>query len=161
MINLNTYIVEKLRINKNTDIVSDNIDLDTPYLLIHKITNSGKTEVYVENIVKIIRIEEKNEDIILTPEDDKGKAEFRFHYIMYGGHIILAEGEWSNDKCVLFPKREAIDILRGLKNNDYKIELSYFDDDTNSKCEVRYDSKDYQITDEEIKNVIINLLVVK
>ena len=153
MNNLSTYIIEKLHLNKDTEI-QDIFNLNTVYLIIHKTITEGELKVFVENTIKIIEVNKENKEIKIEPID--WKSTFKFDYYIYDNHIILAKDEFASDKSLLLEKEEAINFLKSLKDNDYLINLSYFGED-DKKVAVREDSKEHKINDDEIQSHIDEL----
>ncbi len=149
-------ITEKLHISKN--VSSFKPDMDEWYINFHKIDVQGKTLVFIEDALKISSINEEEHKIKVIPE--KTEKEFEFHYIVYNKHIILAEDEYDTNKALLIPRKEAILMLKDIKDKkENTIDTEIFGD--SGRKELRIDSYTHSVTEEEIKNVIIKLLSIQ
>ena len=149
-------ITEKLHINKN--VSSFKPDMDEWYINFHKIDVQGKTFVFIEDALKISSINEEEHKIKVIPE--KTEKESEFPYKVYKKHIILAEDEYDTNKALLIPRKEAILMLKDIKDKkENTIDTEIFGDF--GRKELRIDSYTHSVTEEEIKNVIIKLLSIQ
>lgn len=145
-------ITEKLHIDKN--VSSFKPDMDELYINFHKIFIQGKELVFIEDILKISSINEEEHKIKVIPENIE--KEYEFPYIVYNKHIILAINEYDTDKALLIPIKEAIPILKDIKDKkENTIDTKIFGD--SGRKELRIDSYAHSVTEEELKNVITKL----
>lgn len=145
-------ITEKLHIDKN--VSSFKLDMDELYINFHKIFIQGKELVFIEDILKISSINEEEHKIKVIPENIE--KEYEFPYIVYNKHIILAINEYDTDKALLIPIKEAIPILKDIKDKkENTIDTKIFGD--SGRKELRIDSYAHSVTEEELKNVITKL----
>lgn len=145
-------ITEKLHIDKN--VSSFKPDIDEWYINFHKIFIQGQELVFIEDVLKISSINEEEHKIKVMPENIE--KEYEFPYIIYNKHIILARNEYDTDKALLIPIKEAILILKDIKNKkENTIDTKIFGD--SGRKELRIDSYAHSVTEEELKNVITKL----
>lgn len=145
-------ITEKLHIDKN--VSSFKPDMNEWYINFHKIFIQGQELVFIEDVLKISSINEEEHKIKVMPENIK--KEYEFPYIVYNKHIILARNEYDTDKVLLIPIKEAILILKDIKDKkENTIDTKIFGD--SGKKELRIDSYAHSVTEEELKNVITKL----
>ena len=145
-------ITEKLHIDKN--VSSFKPDMNEWYINFHKIFIQGQELVFIEDVLKISSINEEEHKIKVMPENIK--KEYEFPYIVYNKHIILARNEYDTDKSLLIPIKEAIPILKDIKDKkENTIDTKIFGD--SGRKELRIDSYAHSVTEEELKNVITKL----
>ena len=145
-------ITEKLHIDKN--VSSFKPDMNEWYINFHKIFIQGQELVFIEDVLKISSINEEEHKIKVMPENIK--KEYEFPYIVYNKHIILARNEYDTDKALLIPIKEAIPILKDIKDKkENTIDTKIFGD--SGRKELRIDSYTHSVTEEELKNVITKL----
>ena len=145
-------ITEKLHIDKN--VSSFKPDMNEWYINFHKIFIQGQELVFIEDVLKISSINEEEHKIKVMPENIK--KEYEFPYIVYNKHIILARNEYDTDKVLLIPIKEAIFILKDIKDKkENTIDTKIFGD--SGRKELRIDSYAHSVTEEELKNVITKL----
>ena len=145
-------ITEKLHIDKN--VSSFKPDMNEWYINFHKIFIQGQELVFIEDVLKISSINEEEHKIKVMPENIK--KEYEFPYIVYNKHIILAINEYDTDKALLIPIKEAIPILKDIKDKkENTIDTKIFGD--SGRKELRIDSYAHSVTEEELKNVITKL----
>ena len=145
-------ITEKLHIDKN--VSSFKPDMNEWYINFHKIFIQGQELVFIEDVLKISSINEEEHKIKVMPENIK--KEYEFPYIVYNKHIILARNEYDTDKVLLIPIKEAIPILKDIKDKkENTIDTKIFGD--SGRKELRIDSYAHSVTEEELKNVITKL----
>jgi len=152
MNNLSTYIIEKLHLNKDTE-VKNLFDLDDLYLLIHKIIvrehlgGTPELKVFVENT---LNIKEYDDDGNITIIPSNWNKEFKHHYEIINDRIVMCNTVDSLDKSLLLPSEEAINFLKNLSKNNYCIDMEEYFGENKKKVVVRNDSEEHTITDEEI-----------
>ena len=145
-------ITEKLHIDKNVSSFKPN--MNEWYINFHKIFIQGQELVFIEDVLKISSINEEEHKIKVMPENIK--KEYEFPYIVYNKHIILARNEYDTDKALLIPIKEAIPILKDIKDKkENTIDTKIFGD--SGRKELRIDSYAHSVTEEELKNVITKL----
>ena len=145
-------ITEKLHIDKN--VSSFKPDMNEWYINFHKIFIQGQELVFIEDVLKISSINEEEHKIKVMPENIE--KEYEFPYIVYNKHIILARNEYDTDKVLLIPIKEAIPILKDIKDKkENTIDTKIFGD--SGRKELRIDSYAHSVTEEELKNVITKL----
>lgn len=145
-------ITEKLHIDKNVSSFKPN--MNEWYINFHKIFIQGQELVFIEDVLKISSINEEEHKIKVMPENIK--KEYEFPYIVYNKHIILARNEYDTDKSLLIPIKEAIPILKDIKDKkENTIDTKIFGD--SGRKELRIDSYAHSVTEEELKNVITKL----
>ena len=145
-------ITEKLHIDKN--VSSFKPDMNEWYINFHKIFIQGQELVFIEDVLKISSINKEEHKIKVMPENIK--KEYEFPYIVYNKHIILARNEYDTDKALLIPIKEAIPILKDIKDKkENTIDTKIFGD--SGRKELRIDSYTHSVTEEELKNVITKL----
>ena len=145
-------ITEKLHLDKN--VSSFKPDMNEWYINFHKIFIQGQELVFIEDVLKISSINEEEHKIKVMPENIK--KEYEFPYIVYNKHIILARNEYDTDKVLLIPIKEAIFILKDIKDKkENTIDTKIFGD--SGRKELRIDSYAHSVTEEELKNVITKL----
>ena len=152
MNNLSTYIIEKLHLNKDTE-VKNLFDLDDLYLLIHKIIvrehlgGTPELKVFIENT---LNIKEYDDDGNITIIPSNWNKEFKHHYEIINDRIVMCNTVDSWDKSLLLPSEEAINFLKNLSKNNYCIDMEEYFGENKKKVVVRNDSEEHTITDEEI-----------
>ena len=145
-------ITEKLHIDKN--VSSFKPDIDEWYINFHKIFIQGQELVFIEDVIKISSINEEEHKIKVIPENIE--KEYEFPYIVYNKHIILARNEYDTDKVLLIPIKEAILILKDIKDKkENTIDTKIFGD--SGRKELRIDSYAHSVTEEELNNIITKL----
>lgn len=145
-------ITEKLHIDKN--VSSFKPDMDEWYINFHKIFIQGQELVFIEDVIKISSINEEEHKIKVMPENIE--KEYEFPYIVYNKHIILARNEYDTDKVLLIPIKEAILILKDIKDKkENTIDTKIFGD--SGRKELRIDSYAHSVTEEELNNIITKL----
>ena len=145
-------ITEKLHIDKN--VSSFKPDIDEWYINFHKIFIQGQELVFIEDVIKISSINEEEHKIKVMPENIE--KEYEFPYIVYNKHIILARNEYDTDKVLLIPIKEAILILKDIKDKkENTIDTKIFGD--SGRKELRIDSYAHSVTEEELNNIITKL----
>ena len=145
-------ITEKLHIDKNVSSFKPN--MNEWYINFHKIFIQGQELVFIEDVFKISSINEEEHKIKVMLENIK--KEYEFPYIVYNKHIILARNEYDTDKSLLIPIKEAIPILKDIKDKkENTIDTKIFGD--SGRKELRIDSYAHSVTEEELKNVITKL----
>ena len=145
-------ITEKLHIDKNVSSFKPN--MNEWYINFHKIFIQGQELVFIEDVLKISSINEEEHKIKVMHENIK--KEYEFPYIVYNKHIILARNEYDTDKALLIPIKEAIPILKDIKDKkENTIDTKIFGD--SGRKELRIDSYAHSVTEEELKNVITKL----
>ena len=145
-------ITEKLHIDKN--VSSFKPDIDEWYINFHKIFIQGQELVFIEDVIKISSINEEEHKIKVMSENIE--KEYEFPYIVYNKHIILARNEYDTDKVLLIPIKEAILILKDIKDKkENTIDTKIFGD--SGRKELRIDSYAHSVTEEELNNIITKL----
>lgn len=129
MKDINNYILEKLKINKDSKVTPLYKSGDV-FLSIHKSVNNGEAFIHFEDIVKLYKFNEDNDTLELKFIESSQPSVWTSKYILKNNYIILyfqdsdpEDLRKAKDLALLMPKKEALDILKSLKNNTTK----YFD----------------------------------
>jgi len=158
---INTYIIEKLKINKNSKL-KHKFDLDIPYLSIERYIVKNELKVGIMSTIMLRDINEEK-GIIEFFVQSGSSLWLKRNYILVNNRIMFGPEENynitkdSDCKIILLPKDEAITFLKNLPKDHYVISMEEYFGEEKGIAAVREAFGDALIKDNDIEKHIEDL----